>query len=84
MSSPRLNSVAKKAQRQLVRARQAAFDRTVGRTVRCEQCGMDFTLTIPAYRGIAVRDRTRVEAVRYACPHCGFEQAIMVDEPNAS
>jgi transcription elongation factor Elf1 len=81
MSSPRLNSVAKKAQRELVRARQAAFDQTVGRTVHCDQCGEEFTLTIAAYRGIAVRDRVQVEAVRYGCPHCGAEQAVAVDVP---
>lgn len=80
MSSPRLNSVAKKAQRELVRARQAAFDQTIGRIVCCEQCGANFPLTIAAYRGIAVRDRVQVEAVRYGCPHCGAEHAIVIDD----
>ena len=82
MSSPRLNSVAKKAQRQLVKARQLAFEQTLGQTVRCDACGGDFTLTTPRYRGLAIRDRVEVEAVRYGCPHCGAEIAVLI-EPQA-
>jgi hypothetical protein len=84
MSSPRLNSVAKKAQRRLVVARQLAFDQTLGQTVRCGACGNDFTLTLSSYRGIVVRDRVHVEAVRYACHHCGVEMAVMIDESDVS
>ena len=81
MSSPRLNHVAKQAQRRLIKARQAALDATVGRQVQCEACGTPFTLTVAEYRGVALRDRVAVEAVRYACPHCGAEQAVHVDSP---
>jgi predicted RNA-binding Zn-ribbon protein involved in translation (DUF1610 family) len=79
MSSPRLNHVAKQAQRQLTKARQQAFDQTLGRAIRCVSCGADFTLTTDAYRGVAIRDRVQVEAVRFACPHCGTEQGVLVD-----
>ena len=83
MSSPRLNSVAKKAQRQLVKARQLAFEQTLGQTVRCDACGEDFTLTTPCNRGVAIRDRVHVEAVRYACPHCGAETAVLIEPQDA-
>jgi predicted RNA-binding Zn-ribbon protein involved in translation (DUF1610 family) len=83
MSSPRLNHVAKQAQRQLMKARQHAFDQTLGRIIRCASCGADFTLTTDAYRGVAIRDRVEVEAVRFACPQCGTEQAVWVDEIGA-
>jgi len=79
MSSPRLNSVAKKAQRQLVKARQLAFDRTLGQTIRCGACGDEFTLTTSSYRGVAVRDRVHIEAVRYACPHCDAVTAVLIE-----
>ena len=39
------------------------------------------TLTVAAYRGVALRDRGAVEAVRYACPHCEAEQAVPLDPP---
>jgi transcription elongation factor Elf1 len=80
MSSPRLNHVAKRAQRQLTKARQQAFDQILGRTTRCASCGVDFTLTTEAYRGVAIRDRVAVEAVRFACPRCNAEQAVWVGE----
>ena len=83
MSSPRLNHVAKQAQRQLMKARQHAFDLTLGQTIRCASCGVDFTLTTDAYRGVAIRERVEVEAVRFACPQCGTEQAVWVDEAEA-
>jgi predicted RNA-binding Zn-ribbon protein involved in translation (DUF1610 family) len=83
MSSPRLNHVAKQAQRQLMKARQHAFDQTLGRTIRCVSCGVDFTLTTETYRGVAIRDRVEVEAVRFACPRCGAEQAVEVRETGA-
>jgi hypothetical protein len=76
VSSHRLNSFAKRTQREVVQARDAAFARTLGRIVICESCRAEFPLTIEAYRGIAMRDRVRVEAVRFACPRCGVEQAI--------
>jgi predicted RNA-binding Zn-ribbon protein involved in translation (DUF1610 family) len=63
-----------------MRARQQAFDRILGRTVRCASCGADFALTTDAYRGVAIRDRVAVEAIRFACPRCGEEQAVLVDE----
>jgi phage terminase large subunit GpA-like protein len=81
MSSPRLNHVAKQAQRRLIKARQAAIDATAGRQIQCEACGQQFTLTVAAYRGVALRDRVDVEAVRYACPHCGTEQAVHLEPP---
>ena len=81
MSSPRLNHVAKQAQRRLIKARQSALDETTGRQVWCEECNQPFTLTVAAYRGVALRDRVAVEAVRYACPHCGAEQAVHLDPP---
>ena len=81
MSSPRLNHVAKQAQRRLIKARQAALDATIGRQIRCAACGQPFTLTVAAYRGVALQDRVAVEAVRYACPHCGAEQAVPLDPP---
>ena len=79
MSSPRLNHVAKQAQRRLIKARQDALDATVGQHVQCVLCGESFTLTVAHYRGVALRDRVAVEAVRYACPHCGNEQAVHLD-----
>lgn len=84
MSSPRLNSVAKKAQRALVAARERAFEQTLGRTVDCPECGSGFVLTVAAYRGVAVRDRVQIEAVRYACPQCGEDIAVAVEGPEAS
>ena len=83
MSSPRLNHVAKQAQRQLMHARQHAFDQTLGRTIRCASCGVEFTLSTETYRGVAIRDRVVVEAVRFACPQCGAEQAVGVREAGA-
>ena len=83
MSSPRLNHVAKQAQRQLMKARQQAFGQTLGRTIRCASCGVDFTLSTGAYRGVAIRDRVEVEAVRFACPQCGAEQAVGVGDTDA-
>ncbi len=83
MSSPRLNHVAKQAQRRLIKARQDALDATVGRHIQCASCGESFTLTVAQYRGVALRDRVAVEAVRYACPHCGAEQAVHLDTPIA-
>jgi hypothetical protein len=83
MSSPRLNHVAKQAQRQLTKARQHAFDRILGRTIRCVACGADFTLTTEAYRGVAIRDRVEIEAVRFACPRCDAEQAVWLGETEA-
>jgi predicted SprT family Zn-dependent metalloprotease len=79
MSSPRLNSVAKRAQRAMVAARRRAIDASLGREVRCGTCGEMFTTTKAGYRGIAVRDRVAVEAVRYACDHCGAEIAVIVE-----
>jgi DNA-directed RNA polymerase subunit RPC12/RpoP len=80
VSSPRLNSFAKRTQREVVAARQRAFDRTIGQTVRCESCGAEVLLTMAAYRGVAMRDRVQVEAVRYACDQCGTEFAVRIDE----
>ena len=80
MSSPRLNSVAKRAQRAMVAARRRAIAETLGREILCGSCGERFTATNTGYRGIAVRDRIAVEAVRYACDHCGAEMAVNVDE----
>lgn len=79
MSSPRLNSFAKRMQREVMRARQRAFDQLFGRMVQCDACGHDFTLDAGAYRGVAMRERVQVEAIRFACPRCGAEQAIPVD-----
>jgi hypothetical protein len=83
MSSPRLNHVARQMQRRLVKSRQAALDATLGRTIPCVACGKPFTLTIAAFRGVALRDRVDVEAIRYACPHCGTEQAVAPDSTGA-
>jgi transcription elongation factor Elf1 len=78
MSSYRLNRFAKRTQREVVEAREAAFAQVIGRTASCDACGAQFTLAIDAYRGVAMRDRVEVEAIRFACPHCGAEQAIPV------
>jgi DNA-directed RNA polymerase subunit RPC12/RpoP len=80
MSSPRLNRVAKKAQREMVAARQRAIEESLGHEIRCGACGERFVTTMAGYRGIAVRDRVAVEAVRYACDHCGKEMAVIVEE----
>lgn len=80
MSSPRLNSFARKAQRQMVIARQRAIAESLGCDIRCGACGETFTTTTAGYRGIAVRDRIQVESVCYACDHCGVEMAEFVGE----
>ncbi len=80
MSSPRLNHVAKRAQREMVAARQRAIDASLGHAIRCGACGETFITTVAGYRGIAVRDRVAVEAVRYACDHCAAEMAAIVNE----
>jgi predicted RNA-binding Zn-ribbon protein involved in translation (DUF1610 family) len=80
MSSPRLNHVAKKAQREMVAARQRAIDDSLGHEIPCGACGEPFITTSAGYRGIAVRDRVAVESVRYACDHCGAEMAVIVEE----
>jgi DNA-directed RNA polymerase subunit RPC12/RpoP len=79
VSSPRLNSFAKRTQREVVEARQRAFDRTIGKSVRCDSCGAEVVLSLAAYRGVAMRDRVQIEAVRYACDHCGAEFAVKID-----
>jgi len=78
MSSYRLNRFAKRTQREVVEAREAAFARLLGRTASCDACGAQFTLTVDAYRGVTMRDRVEVEAIRFACPHCGRKHAIPV------
>ena len=78
MSSHRLNSFAKRTQREVMQAREAAFAKLLGRVVACPSCSAEFTLVPEAYRGVAMRDRVQVEAVRYACPECGTEQAVPV------
>lgn len=80
MSSPRLNSVARKAQRELVAARQGAIESSLGHAIVCAACDVAFTTTLAGYRGIALRDRGAVEAVRYACDHCGAETAVILEE----
>lgn len=80
MSSPRLNSVARKAQRAMLAARRRAIDESLGRQITCGACGQPFTTTTGGYRGIAVRDKIAVEAVRYACDHCGAEMAAVIEE----
>lgn len=76
VSSPRLNSIAKRAQREMVAARQRALESSLGREVVCPACEAPFTTTVAAYRGISLRDRAAVEAVRYACDRCGAELAV--------
>lgn len=80
MSSPRLNSVARKAQRQMVIARQRAIAESLGCEICCGACGKTFTTATAGYRGIAVRDRIQVETVRYACDACGSEMSVTVGE----
>jgi transcription elongation factor Elf1 len=66
-----------------MRARQKAFDQLFGRTVECLDCGQEFALDAGNYRGVAMRERVQVEAVRFACPWCGSEQAVPA-EPDRS
>ena len=79
VSSPRLNSFAKRTQREVMRARQQAFDQVFGRTLQCRSCENEYLLDAGTYRGVAMRDRVHVEAVRFSCPRCGAEQAVPVD-----
>ena len=74
VSSPRLNSFAKRTQRQVMRARQQAFDQLFGQT-RAADVRDGYLLDADTYRGVAMRDRVHVEVVRFACPWCGAEQA---------
>jgi hypothetical protein len=64
----------------MVEARRRAIDESLGREIRCGACGQPFTTTIAGYRGIAVRDRAAVEAVSFACDHCGGVMAVLVEE----
>ena len=80
MSSPLLNHVAKRAQRAMVAARQRAISESLGHEIRCGACGEQFITTSAGYRGIAVRNRVAVEAVRYACDHCGSVCAVILNE----
>jgi hypothetical protein len=80
VSSPRLNSFAKRTQRQVMRARQQAFDLLFGQTRACQVCGQGFTLGADTYRGVGMRDRVHVEVVRFACPKCGGDNSVPVVE----
>jgi hypothetical protein len=66
-----------------MRARQLAFDQLFGRTIPCHACGHDFVLDATSYRGVDVRDRVHVEAVRFACPQCATELAVPVERDEA-
>ena len=84
MSSPRLNSVAKRTQRQVMRARQQAFDQLFGQARACQMCGQEFMLGADAYRGVGLRDRVHVDVVRFACPSCGGDNPVPVDPQPAA
>lgn len=80
MSSPRLNSVARRAQREMVTARQRAIAQSLGQRIRCDDCGAEQIASMATCRGVSVRDRVQIEAVWFACDQCGADIALSLGD----